>query len=134
MCFFNKVFFVEFKVSIFVGNLPFRAEREDVLHCCLFGEVLNCSSLERDTGRKEVSAFVEMADGAIESTAIDGLQGTEPMGRPLRINTSQEVLVDLEEEEEVATVVAITAVAAMVAAITVALWWWYNSGGAVVRQ
>jgi len=78
-------------VSIFVGNLPFRAEREDVLQLFSpFGEVLNCSlPLERDTGRKRGFAFVEMADEAIEATAIDGLQGTELMGRPLRINKAE---------------------------------------------
>jgi len=78
-------------VSIFVGNLPFRAEREDVLQLFTpFGEVLNCSlPLERDTGRKRGFAFVEMADEAIESKAIDGLQGTELMGRPLRINKAE---------------------------------------------
>ena len=78
-------------MSIFVGNLPFRAEREDVLQLFTpFGEVLNCSlPLERDTGRKRGFAFVEMADEAIEATAIDGLQGTELMGRPLRINKAE---------------------------------------------
>ena len=78
-------------MSIFVGNLPFRAEREDVLQLFApFGEVLNCSlPLERDTGRKRGFAFVEMSDEAIESTAIDGLQGTELMGRPLRINKAE---------------------------------------------
>ena len=78
-------------MSIFVGNLPFRAEREDVLQLFApFGEVLNCSlPLERDTGRKRGFAFVEMADEAIESTAINGLQGTELMGRPLRINKAE---------------------------------------------
>jgi len=78
-------------VSIFVGNLPFRAEREDVIQLFSpFGEVLNCSlPLERDTGRKRGFAFIEMADEAIESKAIDGLQGTELMGRPLRINKAE---------------------------------------------
>ena len=78
-------------MSIFVGNLPFRAEREDVLQLFApFGEVLNCSlPLERDTGRKRGFAFIEMADEVIESTAIDGLQGTELMGRPLRINKAE---------------------------------------------
>ena len=78
-------------MSIFVGNLPFRAEREDVLQLFApFGEVLNCSlPLERDTGRKRGFAFVEMGDEAIELTAIDGLQGTELMGRPLRINKAE---------------------------------------------
>jgi len=88
---FYKVNFFEFKVSIFVGNLPFRAEREDVMQLFApFGEVLNCSlPLERDTGRKRGFAFIEMADEAIESKAIDGLQGTELMGRPLRINKAE---------------------------------------------
>jgi len=78
-------------VSIFVGNLPFRAEREDVIQLFApFGEVSNCSlPLERDTGRKRGFAFIEMADEAFESTAIDGLQGTELMGRPLRINKAE---------------------------------------------
>ncbi len=78
-------------MSIFVGNLPFRAEREDVTQLFApFGEVLNCSlPLERDTGRKRGFAFIEMADEAIESTAIDALQGTELMGRPLRINKAE---------------------------------------------
>ena len=78
-------------MSIFVGNLPFRAEREDVIQLFApFGEVLNCSlPLERDTGRKRGFAFIEMSDEAIESKAIDGLQGTELMGRPLRINKAE---------------------------------------------
>ena len=78
-------------MSIFVGNLPFRAEREDVLQLFApFGEVVNCSlPLERDTGRKRGFAFIEMADEEIESKAIDGLQGTELMGRPLRINKAE---------------------------------------------
>ena len=78
-------------MSIFVGNLPFRAEREDVMQLFApFGEVLNCSlPLERDTGRKRGFAFIEMVDEATESTAIDGLQGTELMGRPLRINKAE---------------------------------------------
>ena len=78
-------------MSIFVGNLPFRAEREDVIQLFApFGEVSNCSlPLERDTGRKRGFAFIEMADEAIESKAIDGLQGVELMGSPLRINKAE---------------------------------------------
>ncbi len=78
-------------MSIFVGNLPFRAEREDVIQLFTpFGEVSNCSlPLERDTGRKRGFAFIEMADEAIELKAIDGLQGAELMGRPLRINKAE---------------------------------------------
>ena len=78
-------------MSIFVGNLPFRAEREDVLQLFApFGEVMNCSlPLERDTGRKRGFAFVEMADEALETSAIEALQGAEMMGRPLRINKAE---------------------------------------------
>ena len=78
-------------MSIFVGNLPFRAEREDVLQLFTpFGEVTNCSlPLERDTGRKRGFAFIEMADEALETTAIESLQGAEMMGRPLRINKAE---------------------------------------------
>tara|TARA_B100001121_G_scaffold25834_1_gene19978 strand:+ start:371 stop:934 length:564 start_codon:yes stop_codon:yes gene_type:complete len=78
-------------VSIFVGNLPFRAEREDVIQLFTpYGEVTNCSlPLERETGRKRGFAFIEMADEVIESTAIESLQGTEMMGRPLRINKAE---------------------------------------------
>ena len=78
-------------MSIFVGNLPFRAEREDVLQLFTpFGEVTNCSlPLERDTGRKRGFAFIEMADEALESNAIESLQGAEMMGRQLRINKAE---------------------------------------------
>jgi RNA recognition motif-containing protein len=78
-------------VSIFVGNLPFRAEQEDVAELFTpFGDVVNCSlPLERDTGRKRGFAFVEMADSEMEDRAIDGLQGAELMGRPLRINKAE---------------------------------------------
>ncbi len=78
-------------MSIFVGNLPFRAEQEDVAELFApFGEVVNCSlPLERDTGRKRGFAFVEMADPEMETRAIDALQGSELMGRPLRINRAE---------------------------------------------
>jgi RNA recognition motif-containing protein len=78
-------------VSIFVGNLPFRAEQEDVIELfASYGEVANCSlPLERDTGRKRGFAFVEMADPELETKAIDALQGVELMGRPLRINKAE---------------------------------------------
>ena len=78
-------------MSIFVGNLPFRAEQEDVIELfAAFGEVTNCAlPLERDTGRKRGFAFVEMADDAAEAAAIEALQGAELMGRPLRINKAE---------------------------------------------
>ena len=78
-------------VSIFVGNLPFRAEQDDVAELFApFGEVSSCSlPLERDTGRKRGFAFVEMGDEAAEAKAVEALQGAELMGRPLRINKAE---------------------------------------------
>ncbi|MGC6482958.1 MAG: RNA recognition motif domain-containing protein [Synechococcus sp.] len=78
-------------MSIFVGNLPFRAEQEDIIELfAAHGEVTNCAlPLERDTGRKRGFAFIEMADDAMETAAIDALQGVELMGRPLRINKAE---------------------------------------------
>ena len=78
-------------MSIFVGNLPFRAEQDDVSELFSpFGEVTSCAlPLERDTGRKRGFAFVEMADEEAEIKAIDALQGAELMGRPLRINKAE---------------------------------------------
>ena len=78
-------------MSIFVGNLPFRAEQEDIAELFApFGEVATCSlPLERDTGRKRGFAFVEMADAESEGRAIEALQGAELMGRPLRINKAE---------------------------------------------
>ena len=56
-------------MSIFVGNLPFRAEQEDVAQLFApYGEVVNCTlPLERDTGRKRGFAFVELADAETET-------------------------------------------------------------------
>ena len=78
-------------MSIFVGNLPFRAEQEDVAELFApFGDVANCAlPLERDTGRKRGFAFVELADPESEDRAIEALQGAELMGRPLRINKAE---------------------------------------------
>ena len=78
-------------MSIFVGNLPFRAEQEDIIELfATHGEVSNCAlPLERDTGRKRGFAFIEMVDEAAEDAAIEALQGVELMGRPLRINKAE---------------------------------------------
>ena len=78
-------------MSIFVGNLPFRAEQEDVAELFApFGEVASCAlPLERETGRKRGFAFVELVDPDSEDRAIEALQGAELMGRPLRINKAE---------------------------------------------
>jgi RNA recognition motif-containing protein len=78
-------------MTIYVGNLSFDAEVEDVQQ--LFGEygqVSKCSlPLDRETGRKRGFAFVEMSSPAEETKAIDDLQNVEWMGRNIRVNKAE---------------------------------------------
>ncbi|MBC1261056.1 RNA-binding protein [Synechococcus sp. BSF8S] len=75
-------------MTIYVGNLSFQAEREDLLDLFgQYGEVRQCSlPLDRETGRKRGFAFVELTDDASEQKAIDDLQDVEWMGRMIRVN------------------------------------------------
>jgi RNA recognition motif-containing protein len=77
-------------MTIYVGNLSFQAEREDLLDLFgKYGEVTQCSlPLDRETGRKRGFAFVELTDAAAEQKAIDDLQDVEWMGRMIRVNRS----------------------------------------------
>ncbi|MGL6134828.1 MAG: RNA recognition motif domain-containing protein [Prochlorococcaceae cyanobacterium] len=75
-------------MTIYVGNLSFQAEREDIVDLfAQYGEVRQCSlPLDRETGRKRGFAFVELAQEADEQKAIDDLQDVEWMGRMIRVN------------------------------------------------
>ncbi|MFN6337742.1 MAG: RNA recognition motif domain-containing protein [Cyanobacteriota bacterium] len=75
-------------MTIYVGNLSFDAEREDLVDLFgQYGSVRQCSlPLDRETGRKRGFAFVELADSDSEQRAIDDLQDVEWMGRMIRVN------------------------------------------------
>ncbi len=75
-------------MTIYIGNLSFQAEQEDLLDLfSQYGDVKQCSlPLDRETGRKRGFAFVEMANDADEQKAIDDLQNVEWMGRMIRVN------------------------------------------------
>ena len=75
-------------MTIYIGNLSFQAEQEDLLDLFRqYGEVKQCSlPLDRETGRKRGFAFVEMANDTDEQKAIDDLQDVEWMGRMIRVN------------------------------------------------
>jgi RNA recognition motif-containing protein len=75
-------------MTIYIGNLSFQAEREDLLDLfSQYGEVRQCSlPLDRETGRKRGFAFVELSNEADEQSAIDDLQDVEWMGRMIRVN------------------------------------------------
>lgn len=78
-------------MTIYVGNLSFDAEVEDLQHLFAgYGSVSKCTlPLDRDTGRKRGFAFVDMGSAQEESNAIDDLKGVEWMGRTLRVNKAE---------------------------------------------
>jgi RNA recognition motif-containing protein len=75
-------------MTIYIGNLSFQAEQEDLLDLFgQYGEVKSASlPLDRETGRKRGFAFVEMNNDSDEQKAIDDLQNVEWMGRMIRVN------------------------------------------------
>lgn len=78
-------------MTIYVGNLSFDAEVEDLQHLFgEYGEVRKCTvPLDRDTGRKRGFAFVDMANASDETKAINDLQDVEWMGRNIRVNKAE---------------------------------------------
>lgn len=78
-------------MTIFVGNLSFDAEVEDLQNLFTqYGEVRKCVlPLDRDTGRKRGFAFVDLANASDETKAIDDLQNVEWMGRNIRVNKAE---------------------------------------------
>ena len=78
-------------MTIFIGNLSFDAEQEDITGLIsTYGEVKSCKiPLDRESGRKRGFAFVEMTNEADEQKAIDDLQNVEWMGRQIRVNKAE---------------------------------------------
>jgi cold-inducible RNA-binding protein len=77
--------------KIYVGNLPFTADQEEVR--ALFaqhGTVVSVSlPTDRETGRPRGFGFVEMSQ-ADAGRAIAALNGHSMGGRPLRVNEAQD--------------------------------------------
>ena len=78
-------------MTIFIGNLSFDSEQEDITGLISsYGEVKSCKiPLERETGRKRGFAFVDMTNEEDEKKAIDDLQNVEWMGRLIRVNKAE---------------------------------------------
>ena len=76
--------------SLYVGNLPWSATKEEVQSLFEpFGSVLSVKLIsDRETGRARGFGFVEMED-ASAITAIEKLDGKEFGGRTLRVNEAQ---------------------------------------------
>ncbi|MDY7048503.1 MAG: RNA-binding protein [Microcystis panniformis WG22] len=79
-------------MSIYVGNLPFEVDQEDVVE--VFNEYGTIKRvhlpMERETKRKRGFAFVEMETPQQEAAAIAALDGAEWMGRELKVNQARE--------------------------------------------
>jgi len=77
--------------NIFVGNLSYQTT-EDELRAAFepFGAIERISIItDRDTGQPRGFAFVEMANSAEASSAINGLNGAELNGRAMNVNEAR---------------------------------------------
>jgi RNA recognition motif-containing protein len=78
-------------MTIYVGNLPYKATEEDLREVFAeYGSIKRVSvPSDRETGRVRGFAFVEMAEDTQEDAAIGELNGAEWMGRQLRLNKAK---------------------------------------------
>jgi RNA recognition motif-containing protein len=79
-------------MSIYVGNLPFEVNQEDISEVFAeYGTVKRVHvPIDRETSRKRGFAFVEMESPSQEAAAISALDGAEWMGRELKVNQARE--------------------------------------------
>jgi hypothetical protein len=87
------VYLVIMNKKLYVGNLPFTAEENQLL--ALFAgdgrQVTSVTILnDRETGRSRGFGFVEMATPEDAQKAIAALNGHDFMGRPLTVNEARE--------------------------------------------
>ncbi|MGK7907776.1 MAG: RNA recognition motif domain-containing protein [Synechococcus sp.] len=78
-------------MSIYIGNLSFRATEDDVR--AVFADYGSVKTVklptDRETGRMRGFGFVEMESEAEETAAIEALDEAEWMGRSLRVNKAR---------------------------------------------
>ena len=78
--------------KLFVGNLPYAANESDLE--AFFGEVgvaVDAVTVMRDrfTGQARGFGFVEINDDEAAMRAIEGCDGKELMGRPVKVNEAR---------------------------------------------
>ncbi len=78
-------------MTIYVGNLSYRATAEDVTEVFAeYGTVKRVVlPIDRETGKMRGFAFVELEEDAHEDNAIAELDGAEWMGRQLKVNKAK---------------------------------------------
>ncbi len=79
-------------MNIFVANLSYRVEDSDLQDIFEeYGEVSSAKIIkDRDTGKSRGFGFVEMADNAAGSKAIEELNGAEYDGREITVKQAEE--------------------------------------------
>lgn len=77
--------------KLYVGNLPYSATESDLAEkFSAFGTVESCKLIiDRDTGRSKGFGFIEMATDSEAHAAVDGLNGTDYDGRPMKVNEAK---------------------------------------------
>lgn len=77
--------------KIFVGNLPWTAEAQDLEPLFTeFGGVQEVALIsDRETGRSRGFAFVTFETAEAAQAAVDALEGSDFMGRPLKVNIAR---------------------------------------------
>lgn len=78
-------------MSIYVGNLSFDVEEEDLQDVFKdYGTVKRVNlPTDRETGKMRGFGFVEMGTEEEETAAIEALDGAEWMGREMKVNKAK---------------------------------------------
>ena len=78
-------------MNIYVGNLSYQATDDDLRKAFeVFGQVTSARVIrDKETGRAKGFGFVEMASEEDGKKAIDGANGKEIAGRPVRVNEAR---------------------------------------------
>ena len=79
-------------MKIYVGNLSFRATDDDLRAAFEpYGEVVSARVIkDKETGRSRGFGFVEMPNQAEGNAAIEKVNNTDVVDRPVRVNEAQE--------------------------------------------
>jgi RNA recognition motif-containing protein len=77
--------------KLYVGNLPDSATEQDLADkFAAYGIVKSVKLItDHDTGRTRGFGFIEMMSEAQAHAAIDGLNGTDYDGRPMKVNEAR---------------------------------------------
>lgn len=78
-------------MSIYIGNLSYDATEADLANAFAdYGTVKKAQlPTDRETGKMRGFGFVEMSEDSEEATAIEALNGSEWMGREIKVNKAK---------------------------------------------